>query len=445
MNKPAMGGDAMSERALIITYYWPPSGGPGVQRYLKFAKYLPRFGVEPIILTVQNPTYPILDPSLEKEVPPGLRVYRTRTVEPFGLYAGLLGQKAASIKPTIELEGESARTAMASWIRANLFVPDARTGWYLTARKKAAELIETFRIGTVITTGPPHSVHLIGRKLHQTTHVRWLADLRDPWTRVYYNQLLPRSALARQLDERLEQGVLRQADEVIVVTPSQAELCRTLHERAYRVITNGFDPADFRDLEIHPPPQDRLLLRHIGTIGEAAVPDVLLETLAALTRGEESVSPRPLIEFIGEVHNRLPQRVEELGLEGVVRFRSYLPHREALEAMCGSDALLLSIPDVEEIRHHIPGKLFEYIGSGRPILLLGPPDGDAARIVTRESAGMVSGFRDVNAIRSALENLIHQKMEGGVPGTGAITASDHPFSRITLTEKLARLIRCEEE
>jgi len=426
----------MKHNVLIATYYWPPSGGPGVQRYLKFAKYLPQFNIVPIILTVKNPTYPIQDPSLEKEVPAGLKVYKSKTIEPFGFYAGLSGKKAESVKPTIELEGETFKSSVGSWIRANIFIPDARAGWLITAKRRAENLITKEKIDTIITTGPPHSVHFIGKHLQQKLGTRWLADFRDPWSQVYYNQLLPRTAVAEQMDEKMEKSILKQADEVIVVSNSQAEDFRKIVERGYRVITNGFDPDDFENLKTGKKNSTEFVIRHIGNIGEAAVPESFLHAIKEL-QTEELLK----VEFIGDIHLRLPRVVEELELQHMIRFESYIPHRKALERMCGADLLLLSLPDVENISHHIPGKMFEYLGSGRPILMIGPVEGDSAQILHDEQAGTACNFDDTESIKKALENFLKKKNRK----SRIVDMENHPYSRIRLTEKLTRLILAEPD
>lgn len=421
----------MKAKALIATYYWPPSGGPGVQRYLKFAKYLPQFGVEPIVLTVENPTYPLQDPSLLEEVPDSLTVYRSRTVEPFSLYAGLSGKRGEEISPSTELQSDTFLGSLGSWIRANIFIPDARAGWLLTAARKAATIIDQHHIDTIITTGPPHSVHFIGKHLKQQHGVRWLADFRDPWSQIYYNQLLPRTAVAEQLDEKLEQMILKQADEVIVVSRTQAESFRKQVERGYRVITNGFDPEDFESITPRDRKNPRFTIRHVGTIGEAAIPGPLLDVLATLPADD-----RPLIEFIGDVHRKLPERVRKSGLTDSVQFTSYLPHHQALEKMCRADALLLSIPDVDQMEQHIPGKLFEYLGSGCPILMLGPVRGESARILREETAGLAVPFRDKEAIRDALQQLLN----GTHTSETRKQLRESPWSRVALTRSLSELI-----
>lgn len=431
----------MTERVLIITYYWPPSGGAGVQRYLKFSKYLPRFDVDPIVLTVENPTYPIRDKTLSSEIQDEIKVFRSKTIEPFSIYARLRGLGNEEIKPTVELKGHHPVSRAGSWIRANLFIPDARAGWYLTAKRKAVELIRRFDITTIITTGPPHSVHLIGRQIKREQGISWIADFRDPWSSIYYNQILPRTKIATEIDKSLEKSVLHEADRIIVVTPVQADELRKIEERAYHVITNGFDPDDFSNVDAILPKSPPMLIRHIGSIGEASVPETFLNVLKKV-----SDSNNLLLEFIGHVHHRLPERVAGLGLQDRIRFRKYLPHQQAVEEMCKSHLLLLIIPQVGDIRHHIPGKLFEYMASGRPILLLLPPSaegGDSEKILSNANAGMACRMDDPEAIEKALLQIYQQvNTESSIlHRVGPVSDPGHPYSRVHLTGKLAAMIR----
>ncbi|MEX0594453.1 MAG: glycosyltransferase family 4 protein [Balneolaceae bacterium] len=425
-------------RTLITSYYWPPSGGPGVQRILKFVKYLPEYGVDPSVLTVANPTYPLRDPTLLEEVPPGIQVYKTRTLEPFALYAGLKGGKADDITPATEIQGDTLTSTVGSWVRANLLIPDARAGWVVTATRRALKLVEDQNIDTILTSGPPHSVHFIGKWVSQRTGIRWIADFRDPWSQVYYNQLLPRTQMAEQIDESLERRILQEASEVIVVSDRQAEHFRKHCERGYRVIPNGFDPADFPDPRPtpDPPKEGRYCMRHIGTVGEAAIPHSLLRLLAKTP--ELPVD----LEFMGDLHNDLQKEVTALELGERVTLSGYRPHREAVDAMCRSQLLLLILPAVPEMEHHIPGKLFEYLGTGRPILMLGPPEGESARRI-RNAGGQVVAPDDTDGLLAALQSLITQLSVH--PDAPDISHPDlHPSSRTELSRQLAQLIHQTE-
>ncbi len=236
------------KKVLIITYYWPPSGGAGVQRFLKFVKYLPDNGLDPVVLTCANPTYPIQDPSLVDDIPRGLPVYYARTMEPFRFYGKISGVSPENAANPTTLLGswENSLQRVARWVRANLFVPDARIGWVPFVRHKARKLIKKYNIDTVITTGPPHSTHFAGRWLKRKTGIRWVADFRDPWTDIHYNRALPRTNMTIKRDHRMEISTLMEADEITVTAPGTAGYFSQKVARIYHTIPNGFDPDDFK-------------------------------------------------------------------------------------------------------------------------------------------------------------------------------------------------------
>lgn len=441
----------MKPNVLIVTYYWPPSGGAGVQRFLKFAKYLPEQGYRPVVLTVENPTYPITDPSLADDVPDSVKVYRSRTWEVFGLYAALTGREKNEItKPTIELQSGGPLSRLGAWIRANLLLPDARAGWLLTARPRAVELIRRFNIPNIITTGPPHSVHFVGRHVKKKTGARWIADFRDPWSEVYYNQLLPRTALARMIDRRLERRVLKAADEVVVISPSMADSQKRVADRRYHVIPNGFDPDDYPGAEAgsstspessagdESGPSGRLTVRFIGSVREAAIPEGFLQAVAVLP---EELKGKLEVEFIGNAHPELRQIVDRLELAETVTLSGYRPHKQAVAAMAEADLLLLSVSRTPGSEQILTGKLFEYLGAGNPILFLGPVKGDAAKIISENDQGVAfehDEFREIGRfLRSVLENPSSLKPYSRGKDTDM---RKHPYSRQTLTRRLAELL-----
>lgn len=426
----------MKMKALIVTYYWPPSGGAGVQRPLKFAKYLPQFGIDPFILTVENPTYPILDESLAADIPEEASVFKTKTIEPFSIYAKLTGRSVEdSTKPTIELKTSASwKAKLSAWVRANLFIPDARAGWLLTARSKAASLADQFNIDTVITTGPPHSVHFVGKHAKEKCNLQWIADFRDPWTGVYYNKLMPRTRVTADIDERLERSVLRGADEVVVISETMAEIQQQIVDRSYNVIPNGFDPDDFefdqQDEELSD--TDKLTIRFVGSVRDGAIPDGFLKALARLDDPTKFK-----MEFIGNHHPSLQEWIDKLELSNVVELISYVPHDEAIRAMCTADLLLLSISKTPGSELILTGKLFEYLGSGRPILFLGATNGDAAKVIQQAGQGVCFEHEQVDKIMAFLNEFSTSTAEKYKQQRGH---RDHPFSRIRLTESLAQLI-----
>lgn len=421
---------------LIVTYYWPPSGGAGVQRFLKFVKYLPEFSIRPFVLVPENPTYPILDETLTKDIPEGLEVFRSKTIEPFSAYSVISGKDISdSAKPTVHLKAGNTFSKISSWIRANIFVPDARAGWLLTARTKACSIIEEHDIDTIITTGPPHSTHFIGKYARQRTGVCWIADFRDPWTQVYYNQMMPRTALTEKIDSRLERSVLESADEVVVISESMAEIQKRMVDRSYTVIPNGFDPDDFSRFREHGQYQrDKITIRHIGSVPEGSVPHGFL---SALSRIDKSNGIKA--EFIGNVNDSLKREVSERGLDESVYFKSYVPHEEAIRLMCTAGLLLLSIPRATDNKLILTGKIFEYLGSGTPILLLGPVEGDAAKIIKETGQGVCFEHEDVDGISAFLDNFNKSNTEFDLKSRSR-DIENHPYSRIRLSRKLAKLI-----
>lgn len=423
----------MNKSVLVITYYWPPSGGAGVQRFLKFVKYLPGFGINPFVLTVENPTYPIVDESLKEEVPENVDVFKSRTFEPFSLYSKLTGRSVEdSTKPTIELSSGSWKTRLSAWIRANVFIPDARAGWQLTTRKKAASLVNKYGIDTIITTGPPHSVHFTGSYVQKKHGTRWIADFRDPWTGVYYNRLMPRGALAESIDKRMEQMVLKRADEVVVISDSMAELQRSIYNRSYHVIPNGFDPDDFSPVEKQrQDANQKKVIRFIGSVREGALPNSFLEAVHKI--GDRSALE---IEFIGNSHPALRELIDTLGLGDMVQIKSYVPHNEAIRAMQTADLLLLSISKTPKSELILTGKLFEYLGSGTPILFLGSSTGDAAKIIRDTGQGACFDHGRADDILQFLKRFLEGKTEfNQISDRG-----QHLYSRKVLTRELANLL-----
>lgn len=425
----------MKKKVLIVTYYWPPSGGAGVQRPLKFAKYLPQFDIEPYVLTVENPTYPILDESLAADISDSMKVFKSKTIEPFSIYSKLTGKSIEdSTKPTIQLKSGSWKTKLSAWIRANIFLPDARAGWLVTARSKGLSIVEEYDIDTIITTGPPHSVHFVGKHVQEQTGAQWIADFRDPWTGVYYNKLMPRTGLARQIDESLEQSILKGADEVIVISDSMVDIQRHIVDRSYHVIPNGFDPDDFNysNLESTKENNSRLTIRFVGSVRDGAIPDGFLKALSRLKDPQKYK-----MEFIGNAHPSLQQWVDKLELNEVVELKSYVPHDEAIRAMCTADLLLLSISKTPGSELILTGKLFEYLGSGTPIIFLGPTQGDAAHVIREAGQGACYEHDQVKDIAEFLENYSQSTAASYNQPRGK---KNHPFSRIQLTRQLGELI-----
>ncbi|HOP44190.1 MAG TPA: glycosyltransferase, partial [Flavobacteriales bacterium] len=238
------------KRVLIVTYYWPPNGGAGVQRWLKFVKYLPQHGWQPVVYTPENPELVAEDPGLLDDVPREAEVIKRRISEPYGLYKRLTGRGVKEKVHTAFLSEEKRegwRDRMALWVRSNFFIPDARVGWVGPSVRFLKQYLREHPVDVIVTTGPPHSMHLIGLRLKRALGIRWVADFRDPWTNIDFYRQLKLSRSADRRHRRLEAEVLREADTVVAVGWTLADELRDLGAKRVEVITNGFDPADVPD------------------------------------------------------------------------------------------------------------------------------------------------------------------------------------------------------
>ena len=421
------------EPVLIITYYWPPSGGSGVQRPLKFSKYLPSFGYKPIVFTSANPTFAQIDESLLSEIPEETEVFTRKGFEPYSIYGKLKGTSAkqAANQTSSFKDGGGFVSKFAAWIRGNLFIPDARVFWSLSARNEALKLIDDLGIKDIITTGPPQSLHLIGLYLKQNRpDINWIADFRDPWSFVFYNEVFQKTALSRAIDESLEQKVLKQADEVILVAPGMKRLYEELFNRDYKVITNGFDHSDFPDSA--KAENEVFTIRYIGLLAESYDLGPLFDVLLRL-KGKIKFR----FEFIGQVHNKVHEYIKRTGLNDHVHIRDYVPHDEAIKEMQTADLLLFILPNAHNHPYILSGKLFEYIASTTPILHIGNNTGDAADVIEDLSAG--KNFK-ANELEQILDYII-QLNQKRKHARNVQISKDHPYSRYSLTKQLTALFK----
>ncbi len=418
-------------KALIITYYWPPSGGAGVQRWLKFAKYLPEFGWEPVILTVdpEFAAYPVTDSSLTQEIPLALKIHKTGATDYFSIY-----KKDKSKIPTAGFANSidnSLKGKLLRFIRGNFFLPDPRKGWNSFAFKKACELIESEGISSIITTSPPHSTQLIGLKLKKKyPQINWIADIRDPWTDIYYYDLFYPTFISKAIDSRYEKSVLKNADSIITVGKSLLDsfIAKGNNIRNKTVIIpNGYDEEDFTGL--NPDRPEKFTISYTGTLSDIYPINGFLDALENL-RSEGKVF---LLRFVGTVSSvQQALIIAKAGKENV-EFIPYVDHRSAIKYMFESSLLLLIIPDHKSNKSIITGKIFEYLATGRPVLCLGPEDGDAASILNESGHGKTVSYGDSVSILNFIESAIAGNYLSGKVKSGA-------YSRKNLTGKLSSLL-----
>lgn len=427
---------------LYISYYWPPSGGPGVQRGLKFCKYLPQFNVQPGVLTVdeKQASYALLDPTFEKEIPEGLEVCRTATSEPFEYYKKLSGKKEIPYSGFANQKTkDSFVDKVFKFVRGNLFIPDARVGWNKHALKKAEELIAAGKYNAILTTSPPHSTQLIGLKLKQKYNLPWIADLRDPWTNIHYYDQLLHTPIAKRLDEKYERQVLEQADAIIVTSEDTKRLFlnkpASIHADKIHVIPNGYDEDDFTFQSN--PPQDTFLITYTGTITENYNIDVFLKVIANLLSTHSEINYK--LRFVGKVSDGVKQRIEKAGLLGITEYIAYVPHQEAIKYLMESTMLLIAIAEVDAVYANVPGKLFEYLAANKPIVALGPVHSAMDQIIDECGAGRLFHY---TAYDLMLDHMTQMSKAWKINPNLDLPYINHArFSRRALTEELANVVK----
>lgn len=388
---------------LIVTYYWPPSSGPGVQRWLKFAKYFSALGVKVNVLTVMDGTYPSLDKSLLDEVPDLLRVSKTKTFEVYKVFNRLKGKKDNSVDVGLGdlTQNSGFLNKVANFTRSNIFIPDGRVAWKYFAIPKAIQLIEKNELNFVITTGPPQSTHLIGLALKKKykNELKWIIDFRDPWVNIYYNKHLKRLPFAQRMDQRFESQSVQNADQVVVVNNGLKE---EFEDRAKRikVITNGWDNEDFPE-QIYSKKESSFVISFTGNMGNSYDNDSIWKAISKFTKSIPSANIK--LRITGHLGNKVRLMIENEGLLKNLEESGFVSHKEAIRRMIHSDLLLLPIPPSNNSDRIVPGKIFEYLASGTAILGLGPTEGAASKILIDCHRQPMVGFTDIQSIFNRLQ------------------------------------------
>jgi glycosyltransferase involved in cell wall biosynthesis len=435
---------ADNKKVLIITYYWPPSGGSGVQRWLKFVKYLPQLGWQPYVFTPENPSFDIKDPSLLKHVPEEAEVIHFPIWEPYDAFFKIskMFGGASSNKPT-SVAGSKKKSALqrvSTWIRGNFFIPDPRLFWVRPSVEFLEDFLASNNITNIITTGPPHSMHLIGLKLKdRNPKLTWIADFRDPWSEWGFLDSLSLTSFARNRHRKLESKVLRAADHVVTITPFYVRHFERLGQRnKVNLLTNGFDQDDFKNIVYSK--SDQFIIRHVGIINERCDPRPFMNALGEWYNANPEAAGNVKIEFIGEIHPEFRKFVKDSPtLEKISDFPGSMPHSELMNRYGSSSLLLLVLTGYKDAEGYMPGKLFEYIATGLPILAVGPEDGDAANLLRESGAGtMIDGSH-----KEEIQNAIARQFENWKNSATAIVtkATAEEYSRKAITSRLIELLR----
>ena len=420
-------------KVLIITYYWPPSGGSGVQRWLKFVKYLRNFNIEPVVYTVDNPNYAITDETLKAQIPSSIEIIKKSIKEPNNLLS-LFGKESKKTSAGFLNKSPGFIGKIAQYIRANYFIPDARKFWIKPSVEFLTEYLSKNKIDLVITTGPPHSMHLIGLQLKQKLNLKWIADFRDPWTEIDYFHQLPLSNRAILKHEQLEKEVVSNADIVLVVGKTMKEKYLKFNPNI-EVITNGFDDVDDKSkVEL----DAKFSIVHIGLMNADRNPKILWKVLSELIESDKEFAEDLQLKFVGKLAHEVFDSLEAFKLSTTIEFIPYLPHEEVVVFQQKAQILLLAVNNVPSSGGIITGKVFEYLKANRPILAIAPTDGDLAEILNTTKAGKVVDFNDEETLKkNILEMYLAYKNHNLVVRSNDIDQ----YHRKNLTGQLAKIIK----
>ncbi|MCC9019278.1 glycosyltransferase family 4 protein [Flavobacterium lipolyticum] len=423
------------KKLLIITYYFPPAGGPGVQRWLKFVKYLPEFGIKPIVYVPENPTYPIVDEGLVNEISDKVVILKNRIWEPYQLASVFSKNKTKKISSGIfpHKKKQTFLDKTFLWVRGNLFIPDARVFWVKPSVAYLEKYIKENDIDTIVTSGPPHSLHLIGLELKEKLNVKWFADFRDPWTTIGYHKALRLSGYAAKKHKNLEHKVLNSADTIIVTSKTTKVEFEAITNKRISVITNGYDIENVEKQTL----DTKFTLAHIGSFLSDRNPRFLWECLVELLQEVPEFKSHLEIKLIGAVSQEVLDAITEFDLKNYLNLLGYVSHHEAIAHQKKSQVLLLIEINSEDTKSIIPGKLFEYMVSNRPIIAIGPQGSDFADIIKETNTGVFFDYSEKAKLKSVILDFYNQFLEGKLQANGV---GLQQYSRKNLTKQLAQLI-----
>lgn len=428
------------KKILIISYYWPPAGGSGVQRWLKFVKYFRKYGYEPIVYTPENPEYMAQDPGLLSEIPSGTTIIRRKILEPYNLYKILTGKRGESIKPGFiaqEAKGGKGKFTekLSLFIRSNVFIPDPKCFWIRPSIRFLNRYLAENPVDAIISTGPPHSMHMIAKALAKRRNIRWIADFRDPWTKMYTFKYMNNTFLTTFLHKRMERNVVRSADAVVVVTNLMRDEFLELGPRRIEVITNGYDASDFENLLEKV--EEKFTITYTGLFVKDRNPSVLWRILGEMIREVPGFGEDLSIRIIGHTDNSVWQEISENALDNYLVNMDYMPHNEVVKWQQRARVLLLAGGQEPEAKGILTGKFFEYLAARRPILSFGPIGGDMDVALKECEAGAMFDYSDYAGAKAWIEREyeLYKKGEIYIP-SGKI----ENYSREGLCRRMSALL-----
>jgi len=438
------------QKVLILTYYWPPSGGAGVQRWLKFVKYLREFNYEPIVYTALNGEMPVIDNSLQKDIPADITILKTPIWEPYSIYKKFIGRKKDD-KINASFLNETKKTGFTQkisvWIRGNFFIPDARKYWIKPSIKYLNDYIQKNNIQKIISSGPPHTMHLIALGLKkQNPNLKWLADFRDPWTNIDFYEKLMLTKWADNKHHKLELSVIIKADCVLSIGQTMCDEFETIFKNSggknldkFKVITNGYDEEDLKNSHTERigsalTKDTKFSIAHVGTLVKDRNPDVLWKVLSKLVKQNTDFGKQLQIKLVGKIDIFVKEQLEKFGLTKYVYKIDYLPHNEVIVEQQKSKVLLLLVNNTKNAKGILTGKFFEYMIANVPVLAIGPEDGDLAKIMNETQVGLISNFDDENKLEKNILKLFNNEK---INRNDMAIAS---YSRKNLTKQLAEIL-----
>ena len=425
------------QKVLIITYYWPPGGGGGVMRWLKMSKFLPELGWQPIIYTPENPDPSVIDESLLKEIHPEIIEIKTPIWEPYDFYRKLTGKKSgAKFKAGYISEASegSWKSRLSVFIRGNFLIPDPRIFWVSPSIGFLTKYLKENPVDLIVSTGPPHSMHLIALGLKAKFDIPWIADFRDPWTDIDFYHKLRLTKWADKIHRRLERKVLTKADHVVTVSPGCAVDLEKIAHRKTIVITNGYDPQDY---DFEKPGLDKTFtLSHFGAFNKDRNPASLWLAFNELVVENADFKNLLRIKLYGQTDVSVINDIEKNNLTDNLVLIEHLPHQKGLVELSKSQVLLLPLNNAPNVKGILTGKMFEYIALQRPILALGPTDADFAKILKETNSGVSLDFGDVQGIKVALQNYFQLFKENKL---NVESKSYEKYSRKNLAAQFVKL------
>lgn len=428
------------KKVLIVSYYWPPSGGSGVQRWLKFVKYLPDYGIKPYVYTPENPDFDIKDESLLNDIPKEAIIIKKKIIEPYWIYKKISRKKNVNVGIT-KKEKRSLFQRMIFWIRNNFFIPDPRILWVKPSIRFLKKYIQENKIKTIVTTGPPHSMHLIGLGLKKELgkSIVWIADFRDPWTQIYTKEQLAITDKVLKKWSKLEQEVLAHCDKLVTVGEQLRIAFESMGAKGKaHTIWNGYDDSDYDKIELEYKAKDKFVLSYIGFLPNQSNPIFLWKAIHNILKEKKEFRDKFILKFIGHIDDEVKESIKNNGLINYCEFVGMVSHKEALRQQKSANLLLLLIPNVSTAKSIVTGKIFEYIKSTTPIISIGPKDSDVEMILKETNSGVLFDYEDSTGMGLYLNTklkLFEKK------GSNKVSLQNYKkYSRKELTRKLSEII-----